>query len=150
MLSSGGSLSHWTPEGFFSRHLGLRGPKNLSAPEDSREGTGSGGHQGTGGRLKDLSLIPLQSRGLVPALLVTQPWVPSDDRCCLYPEPGVPLRMPGPVFLQCQAGVPGGWDRGPCSHPLHGHFKRPPVSPCWVPGCQRKRMSGFPPGQRRP
>lgn len=21
--------------------------------------------------------------------------------------------MPGPVFLQCQAGVPGGWDCGP-------------------------------------
>lgn len=24
------------------------------------------------------------------------------------------------------------------------------MSPCWVPGCQRKRMSGCPPGQRMP
>lgn len=34
--------------------------------------------------------------------------------------------MPGSVFLQCQAGVPGGLDCGPEAllHPLHGWLKR--------------------------
>lgn len=75
-----------------------------------------------------MPLIPLQSRSLVPAQLVAQPWepFPSADRRCLPSEPGVPLRMPGSVFLQCQAGVPGGLDCGPEAllRPLHGWLKR--------------------------
>lgn len=44
--------------------------------------------------------------------------------------------MPGSVFLQCQAGVPGGLDCGPEAllRLLHGWLKRATVSPSWVPG----------------
>lgn len=60
--------------------------------------------------------------------------------------------MPESVFLQCQAGVPGGLDCGPEAllHPLHGWLKRATVSPSSVLGCPRKRVSRYPPGQRMP